>query len=244
MLRNIMNATIACVVLVLGFGASQAQTTLMTGLKLVDRSSSKIHEWTVNSGATGNQGFLFPAAIGTAGQVVKIASVSSNDATFEWTTPAASSAGTSARLAADAQDATAWSTGPLITVAGNKKYRVVGEFMIKRGTATTDEDEFQIRLANPEATTFVACAIECLDCPTGTTGVPQYVEGTATNVDFTVIDPGGGTKYGNTVYHYRIEGIFKTGTNGGNVRLTFNKSGGNATTVMMANSYWALIEIN
>jgi hypothetical protein len=223
-------------------GVASAQTTLLTGLKLIDRSNSKTYDWTVNGSASASQGFLFPAAAGTAGQVVKIASLSGTNATFEWTTPAAASTGTSARLAADAVDATSWSTGPLIAVGNSKKYRVVGEFAIKRGTSGSDDD-FQIRIASPDAGTYVACAIECLDCPANTTGVPQYKEDTGTNVDFTVINPNGNME-GN-VYHYRIEGIFKTDADGaGNVRLTFNKNGGSPTTTMMANSYWALIEIN
>jgi hypothetical protein len=135
-----------------------------------------------------------------------------------------------------------WSTGPLIAVGNSKKYRVVGEFAIKRGTSGS-EDDFQIRIASPDNGTYVACAIECLDCPATTTGVPQYKEDTGTNVDFTVIDPDGNME--GTVYHYRIEGIFKTDADGaGNVRLTFNKNGGAPTTTMMANSYWARIEIN
>lgn len=220
----------------------EAQTTLMSGLKLVDRTSSKTHEWTVNSSASANQGFSWPAAAGTAGQVVKIASLSGTTATFEWTTPTASSSGTSSRLTADAEDATAWSTGPIIAVGNSKKYRVVGEFAIKRGTSGANDD-FQIRIASPDAGTYVACAIECLDCPANTAGVPQYKEDTGSNVDFTVIDPTGSME--GTVYHYRIEGIFKTDADGaGNVRLTFNKNGGSPTTYMMANSYWALIEIN
>jgi hypothetical protein len=214
----------------------------MSGLKLVDRASSKTHEWTVNTTASANQGFSWPAAAGTAGQVVKIASLSGTTATFEWTTPTASSSGTSSRLTVDAVDATAWSTGPLIAVGNSKKYRVVGEFAIKRGTSGANDD-FQIRIASPDAGTYVACAIECLDCPANTAGVPQYKEGTGSNVDFTVIDPTGSME--GTVYHYRIEGIFKTDADGaGNVRLTFNKNGGASTTYMMANSYWALIEIN
>ena len=114
-------------------GVASAQTTLLTGLKLIDRSNSKTYDWTVNGSASASQGFLFPAAAGTAGQVVKIASLSGTNATFEWTTPAAASTGTSARLTADAVDATSWSTGPLIAVGNNKKYRVVGEFSVVRG---------------------------------------------------------------------------------------------------------------
>ena len=221
---------------------TEAQTTLMSGLKLVDRTSSKTHEWTVNTSASANQGFSWPAAAGTEGQVIKIASLSGTTATFEWTTPTASSSGTSSRLTADAVDATAWSTGPVIAVGNSKKYRVVGEFAIKRGTSGANDD-FQIRIASPDAGTYVACAIECLDCPANTAGVPQYKEDTGSNVDFTVIDPTGSME--GTVYHYRIEGIFKTDADGaGNVRLTFNKNGGAPTTYMMANSYWALIEIN
>lgn len=237
-----LRITMGAIALFCMFGAASAQTTLLTGLKLIDRSNSKAYDWTVNGSASANQGFLFPAASGTAGQVVKIASLSGTNATFEWTTPAATSTGTSSRLTVDAVDATAWSTGPVITVGNNKKYRVVGEFSIKRGTSGSNDD-FQIRIASPDAGTYVACAIECLDCPANSAGVPQYKEDTGSNVDFTVIDPDGNME--GTVYHYRIEGIFKTDADGaGNVRLTFNKNGGSPTTTMMANSYWALIEIN
>lgn len=219
-----------------------SQTTLMTGLKLVDRSSSKNYEWKVNSSATGNIGFTFPSSPGTVGQVVRISSVSGTDATIGWTTPVAVATGTSARMATDVDDLTSWSTGPLISVSPNKQYRVVGEFAIKRGT-TGGNDDFKIRLASDDAGTTVACAIECLDCPAGTTGVPQYVSGTNSNIDFTTIDPNGNME--GIVYHYRIEGLFKTDAAGvTQVRLTFNKVGGSETTTMMANSYWALIEIN
>jgi hypothetical protein len=102
--------------------------------------------------------------------------------------------------------------------------------------------DFQVRIAAPDASTYVACAIECLDCPAGTTGVPQFVTNTGTNTDFTAINPDG--NQGGVTFRYRIEGIFRTGSNGnGNVRLTFNKNGGAPTTTMIANSYWALIEI-
>lgn len=231
------------VLTVIGAPCLQSQTTLMSGLKLVDRSSGKNYEWQVNTSATANMGFVFPSSAGTAGQVIQISSVTGTNGNLGWTTPVAAASGSSARLATDTADATAWSTGPQIAVTTGKKYRVVGEFMIKRGTALTDADDFQIRLANPDASTYVACAIECLDCPSGTTGVPQYLEDTGSNSDFAVIDPAGATKKGGQVYHYRIEGIFKPGATG-NVRLTFNKNGGAPTTYMMANSYWALIEIN
>jgi hypothetical protein len=212
-------------------------------LRLLEPSADGSNYTAFKAQAQGtNVTYTLPAAAGTTGQVVKIASLSGTNATFEWTTPAASSTGTSARLAADAVDATSWSTGPLIAVGNSKKYRVVGEFAIKRGTSGS-EDDFQIRIASPDNGTYVACAIECLDCPATTTGVPQYKEDTGTNVDFTVIDPDGNME--GTVYHYRIEGIFKTDADGaGNVRLTFNKNGGAPTTTMMANSHWALIEIN
>jgi hypothetical protein len=130
----------------------------------------------------------------------------------------------------------------MISVSPNKQYRVVGEFAIVRGV-TGGNDDFQIRLASNDAGTFVACALECLDCPAGTTGVPQYTSGTGSNIDFTVIDPNGNME--GVVYHYRIEGLFKTDAAGASeVRLTFNKNGNAETTTMMANSYWALIEIN
>lgn len=245
--RTIKNVIVALAVFVLGLGASYSQTTLMTGLKLVDRGSSKTHEWTVNSGATGNQGFLFPAAIGTAGQIVKIASVSSNNATFEWTTPAASSAGTSARLTSDATESSAWDTGPSISVSANKNYRIVGEFAIYRG-ATGGNDKFLLRINTPSSGSSMAYSVECLDCPSGTTGVPQYKSASGTSVQLDdAIDPGGNSGANSdqegVIFHYRIEGLAKIAANG-TVRLTFNKSIGSEDTVMMANSYWALIEIN
>jgi hypothetical protein len=45
-----------------------------------------------------------------------------------------------------------------------------------------------------------------------------------------------------TVFNYQIEGVVKTKA-AGNVRLTFNKSIASEDTVMKANSYWSLIEI-
>lgn len=237
-LRVVILLAIACCLTT----SAIAQTQLVPGLKLIDKSSGKGQKWNASASASSDQGFKFPSATGSVGQVVSISSVTGNEATFDWSTPSSGVTGTSARLTTDAADATAWSTGPQITVASGKQYRVVGEFMIKRGTVANDRDDFQIRIAAPDAGTYVACAIECLDCPAGTTGVPQFVANTNTNTDFTVIDPNG--NQGGETFHYRIEGIFKTdGNGGGNVRLTFNKNGGAPTTYMLANSYWALIEI-
>jgi hypothetical protein len=188
--------------------------------------------------------------MGTAGQVLKVSSVSSGSATLGWSTPGASAAETSGRLTSDATESAAWDTGPTINVVGNKNYRIVGEFFISRG-ATGGNDDFKLRLNVTSTTDTVQFAIDCYDCPSGTTGVPQSRWGVASGTPASVtmstdINPGGSSganadQEGN-IFHYRIEGLLKVKATG-TVRLTFNKSGASEDTVMKKDSYWTLIEV-
>ncbi len=165
--------------------------------------------------------------------------------TLAWDTPSAGLANSSSQLTTNADDNTSWSSGPLISVENGKKYRVVGLFQIRRGTtAGGSNDVFQIRLNTP-ASTYAQFAIECFDCPAGTTGVPSFSSGTAPAtgtlaIDGPTIDPNGNQT--NVIYTYRIEGFFIPGATG-STRLTFNKTGGADLTTMLAGSYWALQEI-
>lgn len=235
----------AVIALLLATTVLPAQTFLTSGIKFVDKASGNSQDWKVSSSATGNQGFSFPSSPGTVDQVLKVVSVSNGDATFGWASGGASLTETSARLAADAVDATSWSTGPQITVECGKKYRIAGEFAVVRGTSGADDD-FLVRLNVPTGTS-AEYSVECLDCPALTTGVPQFTSGTAGGAENvalgTAINPAGSME--GTTYNYRIEGFITVSCAGttGNVRLTFNKNGGSPATTMKANSYWALIEI-
>lgn len=230
----------AITVALLATSAMSAQTFLTSGIKFVDKASGHHHDWKVSSSATGNQGFSFPSSPGTANQVLKVTSVTNGDAMFGWATGGASVASTSTRLAADVTESAAWDTGPDIPVEANKSYRIVGEFAISRGE-TGANDKFKLRVNLTSSSDTISYSVECLDCPANSTGVPQSVTGSGTSVQLPDdIDPDGSME--GTVFNYRIEGIVKTKA-AGNVRLTFNKSIASEDTVMKANSYWALIEI-
>lgn len=239
-------ASVACIAAGV---AVQAQTYIFPGIKFVEPATSETQDWIVNSSATESQGFLFPGTIGTAGQVLRVGSASNGNATFSWSTPTASVASTSKRLTDDVTESTAWDTGPDIPVASNKVYRIVGEFTISRGnTGGGGNDKFKLRINLPNSTCSVAYYVDCYDCPTGTLGVPQFAEGTATSVQLADdIDPGAGAgEHENEPFRYRIEGVVKTSTVAENsiVRLTFNKSQNAEDTKMLKHSYWTLIEIN
>ena len=225
--------------------SASAQSFLTSGIKFVDKSTGHKHDWRVSSSAASNQGFNFPASAGTVDQVLKVTNVTDGDATFAWATGAASLAETATRLTADVTDATAWSTGPEIAVECGKTYRIAGEVAVVRGASgANDQIKFQI---NCPTGTVAEYSIECMDCPAGTTSLPQFVNGTAgggQSVGPTAeIDPNGSNE--GVTYTYRVEGFLNVSCPGstGTVRLTFNKSGGSAATTMKANSYWALIEI-
>jgi hypothetical protein len=237
---------VATIAMLLVAANASAQTFLSSGIKFVDKASGNSQDWKVSTSAAGDQGFNFPASPGVAGQVLKVISVNGNDATFGWSSGGASVAETSTRLAADAFDSTSWSTGPQITVECGKKYRIAGEFAVARGTSGSS-DAFLLRINVPDGT-YAEYSVECLDCPANTTGVPQFTSGTGTggtaNVALaTAINPDGSME--GVTYNYRIEGFISVACAGstGNVRLTFNKSGGAPITSMKANSYWSLIEI-
>lgn len=199
---------------------------------------------TVSTGATAAQTIVLPAAAASAaGKGLKITAVSGETMTLDWDTPSASLVGTSAQLAADAEDVTAYSSGPVIAVVANKKYRIVGFFRMKRGTSGSNDD-FYLRLNTPATTTY-KYVVECYDCPANTSINPRFVGGTtaATGTlatDVIAVDPAG--DMAGFTYQYRIEGVLLVSTSG-NVRLTFNKIGASGNVVMLAGSFWALQEI-
>ena len=225
---------------------ASAQVNLEAGLLFVDKSTAKSQLWQVNGSATESQGFLFPSAIGSVGQVVKVASVSSGAATFAWTTPSGSLAGLSSISTSNVTDNTSWALGPGISVSANQAYRIIGEFAVYRGTAITDNnDKFLVSLRDMPAATYAEFSFQCLDCPAGTTGVPAFKSGTGTAVELdAAVDPAGATdKCGPTnTFHYRLEGIVRP-TAAGTVYFGFNKSVGSELTTLVAGSYWAVIAI-
>lgn len=234
------------IIVVASFRVTIAQENLESGLLFVDKTSAKSQLWQVNGSATESQGFLFPSAIGSVGQVVKVSSVSSGAATFTWTTPSGSLAGLSSISASDATDNTAWALGPGIAVSANQAYRIIGEFAIYRGTAITDNnDKFLVSLRDMPAATYAEYGFQCLDCPAGTTGVPAFKSGTGTAVELDdAVNPAGATdKCGPTnTFHYRLEGVVRP-TAAGTVYFGFNKSVGSELTTLVAGSYWAVIAI-
>jgi len=239
-----MRTTTILALLLAIVGSAHAQETVLHGVQLV-RSSNGATQ-TITTEATSNQTIILPAAAATAtGQGLKISAVSGNTMTLAWDTPSAGLTNSSSQLTVNADDNTAWSTGPLISVEVGKKYRVVGLFQMQRGTtAGGSNDVFQMRLNTP-ASTYAQFSIECFDCPAGTTGVPSFSSGTAPAtgtlaIDGPTIDPNGNQT--NVVFTFRIEGLFIPGASG-STRLTFNKSVGADITTMLAGSYWALQEI-
>lgn len=228
---------------------SLAQVNLESGLLFVDKTNAKTQLWQVNGSASENQGFLFPSASGTVGQVVKVSNVSSGSTTFSWSTPTGSLSGLSSISTTNTSDGSAWALGPGIAVTANQAYRIIGEFAIYRGAdATENDDAIHVSLRDMPASTYAEYSFECSDCPAGTTDVPSYVSGTGSNVQMTTagtaVDPGGSTDYcgpANT-FHYRLEGVVRPVSNG-TVYFGFNKQGGSATTWLVAGSYWAVIAI-
>ena len=222
-----------------------AQEASLKELKLVRTSNGTSQ--TVSTGATASQTVVLPAtsASGT-GKGLKITSVSGSTMALDWETPAAGLSGTAAQLSADAEDATAYSTGPEISVTAGKEYRIIGFFRVRRGT-TGSEDDLYLRINTPSSTTY-KYTLECFDCPANTTIVPTLREGTtpATGTLATetiAVDPGGvGGDFTGQPFLYRIEGTLLV-TSTGTVRLTFNKIGGAGNVFMLAGSYWALQEI-
>lgn len=239
-----MRRTLVGLALIIAANTAIAQETVLQGVQLVRPSNGT--KQTLATAATTSQTIVLPTAAATGtGQGLKISAVSGNTMTLAWDTPSAGLTNSSSQLTTDANDNTSWSSGPLISVENGKKYRVVGLFQIRRGTtAGGSNDVFQIRLNTP-ASTYAQFAIECFDCPAGTTGVPSFSTGTAPAtgtlaIDGPTIDPNGNQT--NVTYTYRIEGFFVPGATG-SARLTFNKSVGPDITTMLAGSYWALQEI-
>ncbi len=226
-------------------GSTRAQEAALKGVQMVRTSNGS--KQTLSSATASNQTIVLPTAAATGtGQGLKVSAVSGSTMSLAWDTPASGLANTSSQLTADAEDATAWSTGPLISVTSGKKYRIIGLFQMKRGTTTgSTNDLVQIRLNTPDLT-YAQFSISCFDCPAGTTGVPSFDEGPSSSganpsIDGPVIDPNGSQS--GVVYTYRIEGLILPGATG-STRLTFNKSGGGGeNAVMLAGSYWALQEI-
>jgi hypothetical protein len=222
------------------------QVNLESGLLFIDKTSAKGQLWQVNGSAAESQGFLFPSAIGSVGQVVKVASVSSGSATFTWTTPTGSLAGLSSITTSDQVDDNAWALGPGISIVSSKAYRIVGELGVYRiddGQAG-DRDAIKVSLRGMPTNTFAQYSIECLNCP-DVSGLPGSVSGTGTDLQYgSNIDP----DQSNTVvgvantFYYRIEGVIKP-TNNGSVYFGFNKYQGGNNTVLVTGSYWAVIEI-
>ncbi|MFN4985014.1 MAG: hypothetical protein ACK5GI_02610 [Ignavibacteria bacterium] len=221
------------------------QVNLESGLLFIDKTSAKGQLWQVNGSAAESQGFLFPSAIGSVGQVVKVASVSSGSATFSWTTPTGSLAGLSSITTADVNDNTSWAQGPGIAIVANTSYRIVGELAVYRDAGGGASDAVLVGLRDMPSSTYAQFSVECIDCPAGTTGAPASATGTGTDVQLgSAVNPGGATDYvgvANT-FHYRLEGLVRPTANG-SVYFGFNKSTGSNLTKLVAGSYWAVIPI-
>jgi hypothetical protein len=138
--------------------SASAQTFLTSGIKFVDKASGNSQYWKDSTSAAGDQGFNFPASPGDAGPVLKVISVSGNDATFGWASGGASVANTSTRLTADVIESGAWDTGPDIPVAANKSYRIVGEFAISRGE-TGANHKFKHRINLTSSTDSISYSV-------------------------------------------------------------------------------------
>jgi hypothetical protein len=225
---------------------ASAQVQLERSLLFVDKSSAKGHLWQANSSATESQGFLFPSATGSVGQVVKVQSVSDGSATFIWSTPTGSLAGLSSVTTQDEVDGNAWALGPGISIVSTKTYRIVGELGVYRIDAPTgvDRDRIKVSLRDMPSNTYAEYSIECLNCPDAT-GVPGFASGTGTDLLYgSVIEPDQSNELvgPNNTFYYRIEGVVKPTANGA-VYFGFNKDQGGNNTILVTGSYWAVIEI-
>lgn len=231
---------------VLACAVATAQVQLERSLLFIDKTSAKGQLWEANSSATESQGFLFPAATGSVGQVVKVQSVSSGSATFVWSTPSGSLTGLSSVTTQDEVDGNAWALGPGISIVSTKTYRIVGELGVYRIDAPTgvDRDRIKVSLRDMPSNTYAEYSIECLNCPDAT-GVPGFVSGTGTDLQYgSVIEPDQSNEPvgPNNTFYYRIEGVVKPTANG-SVYFGFNKDQGGNNTVLVTGSYWAVIEI-
>lgn len=227
-----------------------AQMQILDNISVYDKTTNKSVKLSKPSGISDVQEIVFPSAAGTVGQVLTITGKSGSTLTLGWSTESVSTVSMSDRIAGGDQDS-ATLQGLAVSLAANHTYHYSGVIRGNRKTVApaggATSDNFMIALTAPSNTNTMSLRAFCFDCPAGTVAADKnkYFHVDSDTYEATsVINPDGATVNYATVSYF-VEGVVETGSSGGLLLLTIEKSGSDSNNMILKeHSYIQVTELD